>query len=500
MSSDRFERNVARLLKKYVSDLRVEAGTNLERGACRIMNRRTNYIAFQITSYYFSDSKQMPEIHLDELAAAKKDLLERFLEQRGPFQPFIEASSEQDNSDNSGSEDGEYAWPNIHQMRHFLVQSTAMERLRESLERFLHPSQGREHSTPFEETEDELSTKQSEPMQNRDRSRASEEDSYRIHNENIYTTCLDTSGLQHSQLGAKAQRITGEIEANSIQPQGRRLLIEEANPINHSPDPVGKGSDILRSALTPAYFSWINRTHTHTFDLHALAFPILQRLYALNERIFRPKLPSGFRRVEWTCDCGQAMYWDIKGISARKAEELASFFDWKNTMAGDSSSNPQQTGSLSRPPQAHINIVSGTAHKQSADAQANKPASNLRSILTSRANPPQPALVPRFLELCVNTGQYSRTVGEANITCIASDGELFSLISDVYYRERAKRGFFQVQTPRIMRGVLGKRRFQWSFLKPTSIIFRKVTNRYHLLLSCTTIHESSILARPGNWD
>ncbi len=104
MSSDRFERNVARLLKKYVSDLRVEAGTNLERGACRIMNRRTNYIAFQITSYYFSDSKQMPEIHLDELAAAKKNLLERFLEQRGPFQPFVEASSEQDNSDNSGSE------------------------------------------------------------------------------------------------------------------------------------------------------------------------------------------------------------------------------------------------------------------------------------------------------------------------------------------------------------------------------------------------------------
>jgi len=105
------------------------------------------------------------------------------------------------------------------------------------------------------------------------------------------------------------------------------LLIEEANIINHSPDPVGKGSDILRSALTPAYFSWINMTHSHTFDLHALAFPILQRLYALNERIFRPKLPSVFRRVEWTCDCGQAMYWDIKGISARKAEELASYFD-----------------------------------------------------------------------------------------------------------------------------------------------------------------------------
>ncbi len=173
-----------------------------------------------------------------------------------------------------------------------------MERLRESLERFVHPSKDREHSTPFEEIEDELSTKQSEPMQNRDRSRASEENFSRVHNENIYTTCLDTSGLQHLQLGARARRVTWEFAANSIQPQGRRLLIEEANPINHSPDPVGKGSDILRSALTPAYFSWINRTHTHTFDLHALAFPILQRLYALNERIFRPKLPSGFRRVE----------------------------------------------------------------------------------------------------------------------------------------------------------------------------------------------------------
>lgn len=170
------------------------------------------------------------------------------------------------------------------------------------------------------------------------------------------------------------------------------------------------------------------------------------------------------------------MYWDIKGISAQKAKELASYFDWKNTMAGDSSSNLQPNGSLSRPPQAHLNIVSGGAHKQSADAQANKPASNLQSNFTSRANPPQLTLIPRFLELCVNTGQYSRTVGEANITSIKSDGELFSLISDVYYRERAKRGIFQVQTPRFMRGVLGKRRFQWSFLKPTSIIFRKVTN------------------------
>lgn len=149
ISSDRFQSNVARLLRKYGSDLRVRAVTDLERGVCQILIRGTRYIAFRITSYYFSDFKQMAGIHLDALAAY---VLGRFLEQDEPFQPFLDAST----------------WANIHQMRPFLVQSTAMERLRDSLERSIHSSKDLEHSTPVKETEDELSTKQSEPIQNQD--------------------------------------------------------------------------------------------------------------------------------------------------------------------------------------------------------------------------------------------------------------------------------------------------------------------------------------------
>ena len=110
---------------------------------------------------------------------------------------------------------------------------------------------------------------------------------------------------------------------------------------------------------------------------------------------------------------------------------------------------------------------------------------------------------PRFLELCVNTGPYCKELGEISLTNIKSDGELFHDIAATYRRVRGERGIIRLGLPAfckarseqpctdnalfdvlsvvlnkmIPNGLqrwLGNIRCQFSFMKPSSIIFRKV--------------------------
>lgn len=78
----------------------------------------------------------------------------------------------------------------------------------------------------------------------------------------------------------------------------------------------------------------------------------------------------------------------------------------------------------------------------------------------------------RFFEVCVNTGGYTITLGEIDITDVQSDQELFSKIVEKYYK---------IRTPR----------FQRMLMKPVDVHFVFVGSLAELTLHFLTFTSSA---------
>ncbi len=170
------------------------------------------------------------------------------------------------------------------------------------------------------------------------------------------------------------------------------------------------------------------------------------------------------------------MYWDIEGISPSRAADLARYLDRNTEKPGPASSEPQQVRDLRHPYSSSASMPAIGQPEEALPTNVSFPASTspyVPQYPTSMST--QTAAEPRYLELCVNTGEFKRSVSETNLSCVASDGELFELISMNYYRTRATRGFLRLQAPKVLSKFWGRNKLRWSFLKPTSIIFRKVS-------------------------
>lgn len=73
-------------------------------------------------------------------------------------------------------------------------------------------------------------------------------------------------------------------------------------------------------------------------------------------------------------------------------------------------------------------------------SSANALALSRRNATSS--NNSQRASIPRYFELCISVGQHSVSLGEINITSVATDGQLFSKIWERYYDiKRSSFGF-----------------------------------------------------------
>ena len=55
--------------------------------------------------------------------------------------------------------------------------------------------------------------------------------------------------------------------------------------------------------------------------------------------------------------------------------------------------------------------------------------------------------IPRYLEICINTGNYIKTLGELDITNVSSDGDLFRKIADIYHENGAGHGSIHCNIP-----------------------------------------------------
>ena len=509
---DTFDLNVSHLLRLYSSDLRLEAKTTLERDAANLIQQRRHYIALRMNSFCVSGwSGQSLELHLDKVTTAKKDLLERFLDQRGSFESPQEIIAAKASSGDFDPNPGEAMWPNIHQIEYFLLQSTAMHTFQRKLKRMVQnfsgirelakdngkvPSSERIEQAESQQLATKLPQLYSDEYEWPKMPQMLEIEAFEAHHDVVHVQG------QESQLVPEPQETNGDtVEVDDLHSRGETLHLQGHKADKDREDLQSRqaeGCDLSGSgnkelATCGLLSGWYDRCLSSERVLLCvkLASSLKNSLSALRERLLWPRIPFGSRRVKWTCDCGRRLYWDIPGITAHDAEELAVYFDATDTLTGEPSCGSSSSGSVTTPQEAHISLSSGSDTKQPAGALQKESILSLDHIQISEPDPQLANCTPRFLEICVDTSEYSKTVGEADITNTTTDGGLFSLISHIYYRERSSRGFYQIPIPKFLRRYIGRRQLRWSFLKPTSISFRKVSFHPHSHASQRPTTQSS---------
>ncbi|KAF2185911.1 HET-domain-containing protein [Zopfia rhizophila CBS 207.26] len=206
-------------------------------------------------------------------------------------------------------------------------------------------------------------------------------------------------------------------------------------------------------------------------DTHDQDQPPWWRLKNTLQRFTRPSVPMGYRRLEWTCDCGEEMYGDYDNRDPVAVEKLASILqrqacvtrtiekdsirpgtNRKENISGYKHTSDNSGGGGAGSSAHYSGTFSSTCSEQSGSTQA--PASNqagatgtndsLANVQSSFEASSGTALRPtarkkKFLELCVNTGEIDVSLGEIDITDINSDGELFKRIYERYKDLRGHR-------------------------------------------------------------
>ncbi|KAK5109262.1 hypothetical protein LTR85_003445 [Meristemomyces frigidus] len=166
------------------------------------------------------------------------------------------------------------------------------------------------------------------------------------------------------------------------------------------------------------------------------------QLQKLVSQALRPRIPEGKIRITWPCHCATELYADFPDTNpaaiARLSEQLNQLDPvadpLEETLGGNSSSS--QAPSPAQPADAHLagppprGLASYQRTVWQANASLGQPANIINN--TQQTVAPAPTLLPRYLELCVNTGSLCQTLSEIDVTRIASDIELFHWIRKRY--------------------------------------------------------------------
>ncbi|EHK19706.1 uncharacterized protein TRIVIDRAFT_14315, partial [Trichoderma virens Gv29-8] len=147
----------------------------------------------------------------------------------------------------------------------------------------------------------------------------------------------------------------------------------------------------------------------------------------MRKRILRPRLKTGYRRIEWTCDCGVELYGDFVEDKTSDLDNLQSSL---NTPVEDASPN-----SSSDSEQSVVTQTNPRRHLSSRSSSSSKTAVSTGSTDASSID----IIQPKFLALCINTGGMYKTLAELDTSRINSDGEAFSQMKKAYLQYRGMR-------------------------------------------------------------
>ncbi|KAL6786567.1 hypothetical protein J3E68DRAFT_420029 [Trichoderma sp. SZMC 28012] len=147
------------------------------------------------------------------------------------------------------------------------------------------------------------------------------------------------------------------------------------------------------------------------------------RLFSWIRKIARPRLKPGYRRIEWTCDCGVDLYGDFVETKTSDLDDLKSSLD---TSVDETSTNSSSDSEQSQTNPHHMTSRSSSSSRTTLSTGSTEASS-------------VDAIPPKFLALCVNTGGMYKTLAELDMSRINSDGEAFSQMKKAYLQYRGVR-------------------------------------------------------------
>ncbi|KAL9110801.1 MAG: hypothetical protein Q9187_008008, partial [Circinaria calcarea] len=151
-------------------------------------------------------------------------------------------------------------------------------------------------------------------------------------------------------------------------------------------------------------------------------------------QVLRPRIPAGFSRISWNCDCGAELHADFPSNDSDGITLLAAALG-ASSVTSSSSRGDESLPSL--PHSAHLGSCTGQNRPISSQQspQRNQTIDNDNSsaqLLVSTR-------IPRFFELCINMGNFWQSLGEIDLTYVDNDNSLGQKISDRYYEVRGFR-------------------------------------------------------------
>ncbi|KAH6838570.1 hypothetical protein B0I37DRAFT_409119 [Chaetomium sp. MPI-CAGE-AT-0009] len=145
-------------------------------------------------------------------------------------------------------------------------------------------------------------------------------------------------------------------------------------------------------------------------------------------------------------DCGDDLYADFPEPDADSICQLVASLKGNTAHAGDGTAPPQAShppGGVSAPTAASGSSPSHPSSNTQAINTGQPPSQNQSPITSGGAathtNGPAGQVKKRFIELCVNTGEFQRSLAEIDVSTASSDAQLFDRIRERYREVRSFR-------------------------------------------------------------
>ena len=105
----------------------------------------------------------------------------------------------------------------------------------------------------------------------------------------------------------------------------------------------------------------------------------------------------------------------------------------------------------------------------------------------------QQLLMPRFIELCINSGRNRKIVAEIDLTEMKTDAEVFSAIAGTYRQSRKGRGCVAVKLPHFLKRFVNIPLFECYFVRPSDITFRKLRHQWSAAVGRHLTHNAKFI-------
>ena len=229
--------------------------------------------------------------------------------------------------------------------------------------------------------------------------------------------------------------------------QDRGQLLEPKAPKQPFPQAIGL---FLNNSLTTKHLEISLLTTVMSLALRIMLYfstSMSASLKSFSVRSLRPRIPQNHQRITWICvripisddlasidwgqECGKELYGDFKTNNPSGLVELAV------ALSSTSSVTSQSHQAPSAPAQVHLGSQQNLQGRPDRGPQriGSENAALTGNVLTPFTN----SLTPKFFELCVNTGEFSKTLGEIDVTRVTSDVPFFKLVRQRYREIRGHR-------------------------------------------------------------